>query len=275
MDTLRKIVDYIKKHPLLAIIVFFVAVAGAMSTFLDLPGKFCKYSDGRLTSTNVEQRLYKLWTNISQEEIKKTFGEPAFIRTFKDQEVYFYRGSNSFIAIAMTKDRYVGNFTIAISSEQFVGYKLSHPEIYGELIFGKQSMSKLNNHSVHVYGGIAATSVGVVFTIEPTYNHLKLGYRHTINLKAFNIRFLEFGEPNISFSILSGLDFCEEHPSESKCVESRKEVFKSVPGWLEVSLDSELPGEDWILRNFESLFSFEPPSSDWIARTCLFFGLWT
>ncbi len=278
VSMLRKTINYVKEHPLLSITSFFVAVVAALSTFLDLPQKLCQYSDGRLAPTTIEQRLSKLWTDIEREEIEKIFGEPAFIRTYKEQQVLFYRGINSLIAIGMTPDKYVGNFTIAALSNQFTGYALPNPEIYGEFIFGEQNMLKFVDDILTVYVQARIFSKGeyIEFSINPLYIERKMGYWHTITLKAFSGEpewRMQFGETNLEFWVLDGLEICEEQPSNSECEKARKEIFQSVPGWLEISLDSDCPDASWILSYFKDLDSLSLPSNDLLDRMCLFFGL--
>ncbi len=132
-------------------------------------------------------------------------GKPVFIQTFEGQEFFFYRGSNSFIAIGINKNRYVDNFTIATLSGQFVGYELPHPEIYGEFVFGKGSMSKLIDSYFYIDGYIGAQTSGVAFTIGIPHTTRKMGYWHTINLKAFITQHFgrrRFGKPNIDLSVV-------------------------------------------------------------------------
>jgi len=256
---MSKIIETIKKHPIVVAVGAIVGILGGLSTVLDLPSKVCEHVTPYLKQSYIEDRLDSLWTDITLDDVRKKYGEPLLKRDYFGSEVWFYNSTNSFVAISFSNRQQVSQFVIAVPSEKigkFSGFKFKHPDEYGDFEFGLDSLEGVS-YRTSIEAGIGAQTGYVGAEIDPPFIIRKAGFYNKIYIESFDTTISNrtlFGVPELNLEIANAVMNCESDNCSDEEKQIAKRVEKTIPGWLQVTDGGvEKIDSTWLVEQFENI----------------------
>ena len=252
------------------------AIVGGILVYDDAKQKVCEYAPQHFEPLNIEARLKTIWVDVTGAEIRRQFGTPLLIRKHAGQDVWFYRTTNAYVLLSFPGDDYVSQFVIAVPRDtlrDFIGYKLPDEEVYGDFTLGRSTFEYLEDQSdrlVEAWLGPRTGEVSAYLTPEVPASVARGLTLHGVEVKAFDSHGYGrtmFGDLVLDVDLYRSFD-CMQRCTK-KDLENRRQVLKSVPGWLWVAKSGVRPHhEEWVVEQFMLMRISKYDFGGWFAEYC-------